>query len=169
MYYLKEQKKLNDTEINDDPDFIQVKEIVFNKIYLWANNNEPKMDYAYQGILINHPNFSSILYPWKVYGNNEKLNDYIDKIIKNDNHLILFLTHLLSESKTQSFGSYTVNNEFTFDIKKLKDFIEPDNIINKLKDIKQSKKYNSLEINQKLAIDEFIKQYKKEKIINTKM
>lgn len=129
--------------------FNELKNITFVKI----------KEFAFNDRLTNKPFFSYILHRWKVWeGVNKNVKEYVSQLISSDEGLVSFLAGFLSKSKSQSVNEATVKVHWYISIEFVKDFTNPDEIIDRCRTI-----FNSspewLKGKKELAVEIFIKSY----------
>ena len=112
--------------------------------------------WAKSGKLARHHHLLSILFMWRRWNDPDHVNNYVQKLIKNDNGLIEFITHFLSDIKSRRMSDYEGNVSWRIDLENIKIFVNLDNIDGRLRAIHLSPQYNDLEDRQKLAIKTFI-------------
>lgn len=83
------------------------------KIILWADN----------GRLVEHPKLISILYAWKMWGDEEQCKRYVEHIVQNDRGLISFLSAALKEPVTEAITKEEKNPEWKRYLRNIADFI----------------------------------------------
>lgn len=74
----------------------ELEEFACNKIESWADD----------GRLAKHRHLFSILFRWKDWGKRDKINNFVNNMIKNDDGLIEFITSFLSKSTSHGMSDY---------------------------------------------------------------
>ena len=123
-----------------------LKEIALNKIETWAND----------GRLKKHKNLPYILFRWRKWGGGDKVNRFIEDMIKSDEGLIDFITAFLTKSTSQTMGDYVYKTHWRINIKSIEEFIEIKKIESRIRKIVNSEKYTHLDERQKIALQTFI-------------
>ncbi len=118
----------------------ELKKILLNKINDWVKDK----------ILFEHNKALSILYLWKKI-DEENCLKYIKNNIETDEKLLKFLKTFIHYSYSQTMGDYTERKNKEFNYKSVKDFIDVELIISKVKGIKCD-----LSEEKKFCIDTFI-------------
>lgn len=113
-----DRKTLTSARLQDLKKLLQV------KIIAWVAKNS----------LFEHPNALSILYLWKRL-DNEKAIDYIHQNIVNDRDLVYFLTIFIYENYSHSSGDYVERKHTNLNYKNIKDFIAPNDVIDRVRDV----------------------------------
>ncbi len=109
--------------------------------------------------LLKNKNLLYILYRWKEWDKEEKYKEFIKEVTDDNDKLILFIAKFVAESKSQSFGDYGVKVTKKFNYKNLCDFIDIDEVMAKLEEIK--KQDNKVYKDNKQTIDIFLDNYNK--------
>lgn len=107
--------------------------------------------------LLKNKNLLYILYRWKEWDKEEKWKEFIKEIEDNDLKLLLFMSKLVSETKSQVIGDYGVNLTKKFNFNSLNDFIDLSEIKSRLEEIKNQN--SELYKNNKDLIDLFFNNY----------
>lgn len=111
-------------------------------------------DFSLQGKLLGHKKLINILYRWKEWDKEKTWERFIAESLIEDSNLITFVEKLVSETQSQSIGDYGVKNNKEFNYKSLKDFYDPEEIRNRLKEIKDTN-ISLYEVNREI-IDLFL-------------
>jgi uncharacterized protein YpbB len=102
------------------------------------------------------------LYRWKEWDKENKWEEFKKTVTEDDKKLMMFVAKFISETKSQTIGDYGVKIEKKFNYKSLNDFIDVDQVKEKLEEIKRQN--TELCKNNKEAIDLFLDNFdKKEK------
>jgi len=103
--------------------------------------------------------FLYLLYRWKDWGSDNKLQEFISYSIDDNNRLISLLKHFIGESRSQIIGQYSETIERRFLYKELSNFTDITVIKNKLENVRNN---NSAEYkNNKELIDLFLVNFDK--------
>lgn len=111
---------------------------------------------AKEGNLKKHRDLIRILHAWEAWAGEQTVKEYIQKLIKTEDGLIDFITKFPSEVRSQSMGDYGYRTENRINIKNVEHFVKLDEIVPKLRSIKQSDKFNDLKDTEQKAIDLFL-------------
>lgn len=112
--------------------------------------------------LLKQKNLLFILYRWKEWDKENKWEEFKKTVTEDDKKLMMFVAKFISETKSQTIGDYGVKIEKKFNYKSLNDFIDVDQVKEKLEEIKRQN--TELCKNNKEAIDLFLDNFdKKEK------
>lgn len=111
---------------------------------------------AKEGNLIKHRDLIRILHAWEAWFGEQTVKEYIKKLIKTEDGLIDFITKFPSEVRSQGMGDYGYRTENRINIKNVEHFVKLDEIVPKLRSIKQSDKFNDLKDTEQKAIDLFL-------------
>lgn len=121
--------------------------LVLNKIKNAAKN----------GTLLNSYRLVSTLYTWRTWaGSDIDVKAWISNIIESDMGLVDLLKSFGSIVRAQSMGSYAVRNIYRLDPQKVEPFLDPETIIDRVRNIKNTLKLSQ---DQMKAITQFIHEY----------
>ncbi|MFQ3676132.1 MAG: P-loop NTPase fold protein [Endomicrobiia bacterium] len=123
-----------------------LEEIVFNKIETWAND----------GRLKKHKKLVPILFRWRKWGGGDKVTNFVEKMVKDDEGLIDFITGFLTKSKSQTIGDHVFKTHWRINIDNIKEFIKVETIEPRIREIINSEKYTNLNEKQKIALQTFV-------------
>jgi len=123
-----------------------LEEIALNKIEIWAND----------GRLKKHEKLDYILLRWRKWGGGNKMNRFVENMIKSEEGLIDFITAFLTKIKSHTERDYVYETRWRIDIKNIEKFIEAKKIESRIRKIINSKKYKQLNKRQKIALKTFI-------------
>jgi len=123
----------------------ELKRILKDKIEKWTDKIS----------LLDHTDALSILYIWKRL-DSESIKTYIEKNM--DENLIKFLSIFVSYTYTHASGDYTTRRKPTFNYKNINDFINPEQIIDRVRVIQSNLDKDSEEL-IKFSIESFLKYY----------
>lgn len=124
----------------------KLEEIACDKIRKWAKD----------GRLLKHKNLFAILYSWEFWGGEEEVKKFITDSIANNKGLVEFVAKTPHRIKSQGMGDYGYRTENRINIKNVEHFVKLDEIVPKLRSIKQSDKFNDLKDTEQKAIDIFL-------------
>ena len=106
--------------------------------------------------LKKHRDLIRILHAWEAWAGEKTVKKYIQKLIKTDGGLVDFITKFPSEVRSQSMGDYGYRTEYRINIKDVGHFVNLDEIVPRLRSIKQSDKFNDFQNTEQKAIELFI-------------
>lgn len=115
--------------------------------------------FAEDNTLLQNEHLLFILYHWKEWGKGHAWKEFIDKVLANNDDLLLFLDKFISEERSQTMGDYGIRVIKRFNYKNLKDFADLNDIKSKLEKFKEDNadQYN----NNKELIDLFLNNFDK--------
>jgi len=132
-----------ETEHTIKPHHLEVlKKIACDKIEIWANDKR----------LLSRRDFSTILYCWKRWGNKNQIEAYIEKLIKDDEGLVTFITHFLYEISSHKSDDYISTKTWRIRLNYIEEYINKDQLEHRIRKIKSSSTFTKLEEEKKLAI-----------------
>jgi len=120
--------------------------IALNKIETWAND----------GRLKKHKKLAYILFRWKEWDGDDKVNEFVENMIKNDEGLIDFITAFLTKSTSQTMRDYVYRTHWRINLKSIEEFIKINKIESRIRKIINSDKYTHFDERQKIALQTFI-------------
>lgn len=112
---------------------------------------------AENGRLAKQEHLLPILFMWKEWGQRDKINNFVDNMIKNDDGLIDFIASFLNESV--SYGIYTdhvAETHWHINIESIEKFVEIGEIEPRIRKIYSSSDFEQLDDQKKLAIKTFL-------------
>jgi predicted KAP-like P-loop ATPase len=109
---------------------------------------------SYQDKIFDQKNFLYIIYRWREWDEGETLNKFIEKVLSDDEKLILFLDKFITETMSQSCDDYGIIKRKKFNFKNLKDFIDLDALKVRLEELKE--KNRALYEANKETVDSFM-------------
>lgn len=113
-----------------------------------------------EGKLLDNKKLLSILYRWKEWDDDRVWEKFIQQdVINNDSNVVKFLEKFVSEIQSQSAGDYGVRNIKKFNYKSLQDFVDLEQVKNRLNKIKSSN--GDIYINNDEIINMFLDNYDK--------
>ncbi len=110
---------------------------------------------AGQGSLLQAPKLPIILYCWRDWKGDNEVKQYVAEVTSNDEGLIIFLEKFLQKTFSYSASDAVLTEHYKLDIKQLETFLDPAQIIDRVRIAQESK----LTENQKIAISQFIQEY----------
>ncbi len=140
--------KENDRTVNAEQ-LTKLEELVLEKIRKAAKN----------GMLLTKPNLVSILHRWSSWANKiDEVQLWLLEISENDNSLASLLVQFSRTQKENIIGDYAIHKKYRLDPKWLEPFINPDQIIGKVRKL-QKISNNNFSTDQIKAINQFVKEY----------
>ncbi|MDK2789456.1 MAG: hypothetical protein PWP07_2701 [Epulopiscium sp.] len=124
----------------------ELEKLACKKIESWAKD----------GRLAKHRHLAPILFSWKAWGQQEKINDFVNNMIKNDDGLIDFITSFLSKSKSQGMSDYVAKTDWRIDLKSIEEFVDLTELEPRIRKIFSSSDFEQLDDRKKLAIRTFL-------------
>lgn len=125
----------------------KLEKIACEKIEIWAED----------GRLNKHKKLLSILYWWKQWGAQDKVEKFISEMLKNDEGLIDFITTFLDKSTvSSSWPDYVSKTSWYIDLKYVEEFVNIKEVEPRIRKIFLSAGYTELDDQRKLAIKTFI-------------
>ena len=102
------------------------------------------------------PHLVGILYPWSKWaGSDTQVQEWVNEAIKTDRGLVSVLPHYGYIIRGQGLGDVTVKHKYRLDPERLKPFIDPDKIAERL----MKMDFSGLNKEQKKAVDQFLHEY----------
>lgn len=111
---------------------------------------------AETGKLAEHGHLLSILFMWHRWNDPAHVSDYVQSLIKNDNGLIEFIKHFLSDVRSHGMTDYVESVSWRINLESVETFVQLDEVDKRLREIQSTPQYNDLEDKKKLAIKTFI-------------
>lgn len=124
----------------------KLKKLACDKIESWAED----------GRLKKHRHLPSILFMWKEWGQREKINNFVNNMIKNDDGLINFITSFLSKSTSYSMSDHVGRIHWRIPLESVEEFVDLKEIEPRIKKIFSSLDFEHLSDQQKLAMKTFL-------------
>jgi len=112
--------------------------------------------WAEDGRLKKHRHLPSILFRWKEWGQQEKTNDFVNNMIKNDDGLIDFITSFLNKSAIHGMSDYVGRIDWRINLNSVEEFIALKEVEPRIRRIFSSSEFNNLDDRKKLAIKTFL-------------
>ena len=128
-----DQSKRDKSEGNillNDEDFESLKREFVHRLVCMAEEN-PEM-------LMTHSHLVPLLFRWKLWGNEEKVTEWLKSQAENVDGCINLLTSFVRKSSSQEAGSYTVKIAKYIELDSIENFLEIDPIKEKINDIDES-------------------------------
>lgn len=124
----------------------ELKKIALKKIEGWAED----------GRLKGHKYLLAILFMWKKWDECEKVKNFVNDMIKDDDGLIDFITIFLSKSTSHGCSDYVGKIHWRIDLKEVETFLELKRVEPRARRIFSSSDYTQLDDKKKLAIKTFL-------------
>jgi predicted KAP-like P-loop ATPase len=124
----------------------KLKKLACNKIESWCED----------GRLKKHRHLPFILFRWKDWGQQDKINDFVNNMIKNDDGLIDFITCFLSKSSSQGMSDYVGRLHWQITLKSVEEFVYLKEIEPRIRKIFSSSNFEQFDARKKLAIRTFL-------------
>ncbi|MBA3661390.1 MAG: hypothetical protein H0W64_06660 [Gammaproteobacteria bacterium] len=121
---------------------LSLKKFTVSRIQNWANTER----------LIDHPKLLSLLYAWQAWSNDHSCRDYVQRTIKNDKGLVIFLAAGLHEAITEAAEKYEKNPAWESQLKHIADFVDPVELVNRAKAIFEDAYFEKLTEREQLAL-----------------
>jgi Predicted P-loop ATPase len=123
-----------------------LEKLACDKIKTWAEN----------GKLESHPKIVPILEEWKQWGGDKKsIENVIEKVIKDDNNLVNFVSNCISRSYSHSINDYVGITTWRISFGLLEDFVDLSVIESRMNEIKTLNKFETMNDIEKLAVKLF--------------
>ena len=113
-------------------------------------------EWAESGKLAEHNHLLSILFMWRRWNDPDHVGDYVQSLIKDDNGLIGFIKHFLSDIRSHGMSDYVESVSWRINLESVETFVELDEVDTRLRKIQSKPQYNDLEEKEKLAIKTFL-------------
>jgi predicted KAP-like P-loop ATPase len=117
---------------------------------------EKVRDAAQRNYLLKAPDLPTILRRWRDWAGEEGAKEWVREAIKDDEGLSYLLEKFLQESFSQSSSDSVGRKHYRLDPKWLEPFLDPSQILDRIKRLSQN---SSLTERQKIAINQFIREY----------
>jgi predicted KAP-like P-loop ATPase len=124
----------------------ELEKLACNKIESWAED----------GRLAKHRHLPSILFRWKDWGQQDKINSFVKNMIKNDDGLIDFITSFLSKSTSHGMSDYVTKIHWQIHLKSVEEFVDLKEVEPRIRKIFSSSDFEQLDARKKLAIRTFL-------------
>lgn len=112
---------------------------------------------AGQDSLLQAPKLPIILYCWRDWKGENEVKQYVAEVTSNfDEGLIVFLEKFLQKTFSYSTSDGVLTEHYKLNLKQLEPFLDPAQIIDRIRIAEES----NLTENQKIAISQFIQEYK---------
>ena len=139
--YPKEKRTVSSEQLEE------LEKLACGKIESWAED----------GRLAKHEHLLPILFGWKEWGQEDKVNVFVNNAIKNDDSLIDFITSFLSEYV--SYGIYTdrvAETHWHINLKSVEELVDLKEVEPRIREISFSPGFEQLNDRKKLAIKTFL-------------
>ena len=97
-----------------------------------------------------------ILYRWRDWADEKEVKQWVQEVIKDDEALVTFLEKFLKRTLRQFSTDVVTETVYRLDPQWLKPFIEPNQIIERVKVLAEN---NKLSESQKVVLRQFIREY----------
>jgi len=124
----------------------ELEKLACNKIESWADD----------GRLAKHKHLPSILFRWKDWGKGDKINNFVNNMIKNDDGLIDFITSFLSKSTSHGMSDYVGRIHWRIHLKSVEEFVDLKEVEPRIRKIFSSSDFEQFDARKKLAIRTFL-------------
>ena len=124
----------------------ELEKLACNKIESWADD----------GRLAKHKYLPFILFRWKDWEKRDKINNFVNNMIKNDDGLIEFITSFLSKSTSQGMSNYVVRIQWRIHLKSVEEFVDLKEVEPRIRKIFSSSDFEQYDARKKLAIRTFL-------------
>ncbi|RMF93931.1 MAG: hypothetical protein D6734_08960, partial [Candidatus Schekmanbacteria bacterium] len=124
----------------------ELEKLACNKIEIWAED----------GRLAKHRHLPSILFRWKEWGQQDKINSFVKNTTKNDDGLIDFITSFLSKSTSYGMSDYVGRIHWRIHLKSVEEFVDLKEVEPRIRKIFSSSDFEQLDDRKKLAIRTFL-------------
>ncbi len=124
----------------------ELEKLACNKIESWADD----------GRLAKHRHLPSILFMWKDWGKRDKINNFVNNMIKNDDGLIDFITSFLSKSTSNGMSDYVGRKPWRIHLKSVEEFVDLKEVEPRIRKIFSSSDFDQFDDRKKLAIRTFL-------------
>jgi len=123
----------------------KLEKLACNKIENWAED----------GRLKKHERLLSILFSWKEWGQRDKINNFVNSTIKDEDGLIDIIAGFLSKSTSHSSSDYVGKIHWRINIKNVEEFVDLKEIEPRIRKISSSSNFEQLDARKKLASRRF--------------
>ena len=124
----------------------EMEKLACNKIESWADD----------GRLAKHRHLPSILFRWKDWGKRDKIDNFVNNMIKNDDGLIEFITSFLSKSTSHGMSDYVGRIHWRIHLKSVEEFVDLKEVEPRIRKIFSSSDFKQFDARKKLAIRTFL-------------
>lgn len=112
--------------------------------------------WAEDGRLAKHRHLPSILFRWKEWGQQDKVNGFVNNMIKDDDGLIDFITSFLSKSTSHGISDYVGKIHWRIHLKSVEEFVDLKEVEPRIRKIFSSSDFEQLDDRKKLAMKTFL-------------
>lgn len=124
----------------------ELERLACNKIEKWAKD----------GRLAKHRRLHSILFRWKEWGQEDKVNGFVNDVIKSDDGLIDFITSFSSKYISKEASDYVGTTHWRIHLKDVKKFVDLKEVEPRIRKIASSSNFKNLDDQKKPAIKTFL-------------
>ncbi len=132
-----EEQKVNEAQLSE------LEGIASARIAAWAGD----------GRLIKHRSLMRILYRWEDWADKRVVQEFVRKATEKGDGLIAFIEKTVRPVRSQSMGDYGYRTEYEVNLDTIWHFIELEETIQRLREIKSGDGFNGLNNDQRRAID----------------
>ena len=111
---------------------------------------------ARSGRLFNAPDLGLILGVWKDWAGNEEVREWVRTVTGDDMALVEFLEKFLQKALSQALTDVVSRAHYRLDSQWLEPYLEVTQVVNRGRVLRET---GSLTDNQKMAIDQFLREY----------
>lgn len=137
-YNLRDYPQPEENWTVDSDQLEDLERIACEKIEIWAED----------GRLAKHNELASILFKWRRW-DQQKAEEYISKLINNDEGLIDFISAFVEKSRTYSIEDKVSKTVFNIHFENIAKFVELDEIKTRIQNIKDSQSFEFNDIQEK--------------------
>ena len=158
-YNFKKSRKPESEWTVNDKQLEELENLACEKIEKWAKN----------GKLNNHKYLIAILFAWKRWGEEDKVCDFVNNMVKNDVGLINFIVRSLN--KVFTYSGYTKKIKWEINLKDIENFVNLSEIEARIRKIYLSSNFKKLNQQKQRALKLFLDAYngKSENIVEKKL
>jgi len=142
----KDDAEQEENRLIDKSQLQELENITCDKIRKWAKD----------GRLLKHKNLFQILYSWEYWGNKKEVENFIKNSTASDEDLVEFVSKMPHQIKSKSNGYYGYRTEYYISLENVEHFVKLDEIVPRLRSIKQSSRFNDLQDTEQKAINLFL-------------
>ena len=133
----------------------ELEKLACDKIESWAED----------GRLAKHGPLLPILSMWKEWGQQDRINDFVNNMIQNEDGLIDFITLFLSKTTSRAiYTDYVDTIHWRINLDSVKEFVDLNEVEPRIRRIFSSSDFEQLEDRKKLAIKTFLEDVE---VVNT--
>jgi hypothetical protein len=115
-------------------------------------------DWEVSGRLSSHLSLAAILYSWErlMPEGSDEVKTYVSSLIKTTEGLLIFVTAFLSQSTSHTMGDSMSRRNWRIALKNIADFTDPDDVIARLRDVRELAGFSELDERQKIATNLYL-------------